>query len=120
MCTQMCVPFSLQSIAEMRVVFGRINRMMAMKESGSSTLLHQDKKSGLQRPVSEASIKFDQATLAWAADSDPILIDATFELAQGELIMVVGPVGRYCVTHGTILPCTVCSRLFCTAARVAW
>eukprot|EP00038_Savillea_parva_P027846 m.61790 g.61790 ORF g.61790 m.61790 type:complete len:1379 (+) comp8046_c0_seq2:397-4533(+) len=89
----MCVPFSLQSIAEMRVVFSRINRMLSMKESGSSSNAHQDEKSGLHRPEGQSAISLSDVTLRWSAEAEPVLKNASFEVVRGELVMVVGPVG---------------------------
>ena len=41
----MCVPFGIQSMAEMKVVFSRMTRLMSMKDSGSSGVAYQMKKS---------------------------------------------------------------------------
>lgn len=76
------------------MVFSRLRRLMAMSESGNSTDAYQNGKSGLLRDVDEPAITFDKATLSWSSVDNPILVDATFEIAQGELVMVVGPVGR--------------------------
>eukprot|EP00041_Stephanoeca_diplocostata_P041742 m.8681 g.8681 ORF g.8681 m.8681 type:complete len:1381 (+) comp6678_c0_seq2:190-4332(+) len=102
-----CLPVAIQSLAEIQVVFARLQRMLSLDENAvvaaapheavlaselPGAALSPGSDPRTQRPPQGVSIAVRNLTCRWT-DDETTLSDVSFTVAPGEFVMVVGAVG---------------------------